>query len=190
MTTLYTHAIAGLGLGALCAHRRMGWPYWVLAGFLPIVPDFDVFSNATYGAPFGHRGFTHSFVFAAWLALLAASVTFRYLRSSFWWLTLFYFAVLASHGLLDACTRGGAPILFFWPLDVRYGNWGPIPVADIGFQLPDPSRSRAVRAEMLWVWLPTVSLVALVWTVRWLRRRRGKAHASDPGQPGTEGVRG
>jgi hypothetical protein len=59
-------------------------------------------------------------------------------------------------------TKGGVDIPFFWPLDARYGNWGPLRAADIGFELPDPRYSRAVRAELLWVWLPTVAVVGLV----------------------------
>jgi inner membrane protein len=172
MATLYTHAVVGLGLAVLYARRRMPWPYWALAALLPVVPDFDAVSNAPYGSAMGHRGVTHSLVFALWLGALAASLTFRRCRVGFWSLTAFYFAVVASHGLLDALTRGGAAIPFFWPSEVRHGNWGPIPVADIGFELPDPRRSRSLRSELLWVWLPTGVAVAAVTTFRYVRRAR------------------
>jgi hypothetical protein len=43
MPTIYTHGAVGLGLGKLFTGRRMPWPFWLLAGFLPMVPDFDVF---------------------------------------------------------------------------------------------------------------------------------------------------
>ena len=52
-----------------------------LAALLAVFPDFDAFSSAAYGArpAAGHRGITHSLVFALWLAFLAASLTFRLL---------------------------------------------------------------------------------------------------------------
>lgn len=172
MATIYTHAVVGLGLARLYATRPMPWLYWGLAAFLPIIPDLDSFSGYTYGSPWGHRGITHSFVFALWLGFFTASLTFRYFKANLWGLTLLFFAVTASHGVLDALTRGGASIPFFWPADARYGNWGPIPVADIGFEWPDPRTSRAVRAELLRVWLPTAVLAGGVMAYRGWRRRR------------------
>jgi len=87
-----------------------------------------------------------------------------------------FFAIIASHGLLDALTRGGADIPFFWPLEARYGNWGPLRVADLAFDLPDPRYSRAWRSELLWVWLPTVLLVGLVTA---FRHRKEAARPTD-----------
>lgn len=164
MATVYTHAVVGLGIAQAYRPGRKPWSYWALAGLLAVVPDFDAFSSAPYGSVLGHRGFTHSMAFAFWAGLLAASLTYRFLQGRFWALTAIFFAVIGSHGLLDALTRGGADIPFFWPVtDQRYGNWGPIPVSDLGFQLPDPRRSRALRYELLWVWLPTAAwIVALV----------------------------
>jgi inner membrane protein len=148
----------------------MPWLYWTLAALLPILPDLDSFSTAAYGSALGHRGITHSLPFALWVGCFAASLTFRRFRVSFWWLSGLFFLIIASHGLLDALTRGGAAIPFFWPLEARYGNWGPIPVSDLGFEPPDPRRSRALLAELFWVWLPTGVLVAAVMAYRYLRR--------------------
>jgi len=119
----------------------------------------------------GHRGLTHSLLFALWVGLFAASLTFRRFRVSFWSLSALFFVIVASHGLLDAMTRG-VPIPFFWPLADRYGNWGVTPMPDLGFGLPDPRRSRALRAEMLLIWLPTAVLVGAVMVARYLYRSR------------------
>ena len=73
MATTYTHAFVGLGLARLYATRPMPWLYWGLAAILPTVPDLDVFSPAAYGSPLGHRGITHSLVFALLLSVVAAS---------------------------------------------------------------------------------------------------------------------
>lgn len=170
MATLYTHAVAGLGLARLYAGRPMPWSYWTMAAVLPLIPDFDVFSTYPYGSPLGHRGISHSLVFALATGMIAACVLSRPYRRQWWVLAALFFAIVASHGLLDALTRGGEYIPFFWPLGGRYGNWGPIPVSDICFDLPDPRSSRAIRSELLWVWLPTILVVALTIAYRRIRR--------------------
>ena len=172
--TLYTHAIVGLGLGVVFTPRRMPPLYWALAGFLPIAPDLDAFSSAGYGSSIlGHRGFTHALSFALGAGLAAALPTFRYFRVRFWALWGLFFVITASHGVLDAFTKGGAGIPFFWPFsDYRFGGWGPVRVPDIGFEIPDPRTSRSVRGELLWVWLPTAVLVGLVIIYRRFRRTR------------------
>ncbi len=175
MATIYTHAVVGLGLGRLYAARPMPWAYWGLTALLPIVPDLDVFSEYAYGSSLGHRGISHSLLFALLLSVVVTAVTFRWFRTKWWSLLILFFAIIASHGLLDAMTRGGENIPFFWPFGGRYGNWGPLIVSDIAFDLPDPTRSRAIRAELLWVWLPMAVAVAVAMLCRhWTRRRTGK----------------
>jgi inner membrane protein len=171
MCTLYTHAAVGLGLGKLAMPGRMPACFWLLAGFLPLAPDFDGFSHAAYGSIWGHRGFTHGFCFALALSLVAAALAFRHLRVRFWLLWTFLFAATASHGVLDALTTGGEGIPFFWPLsERRYGPYGPIHWPEIGAEFPNPWVSAGVRAELLWVWLPLAALVAGVTAYRWYRR--------------------
>ena len=146
------------------------WAYWGLAAVLPIIPDLDVFSTAAYGGPLGHRGIAHSVLFALLLSIVTASMTFRCFHVRWWSLMALFFTITASHGLLNAMTKGGGGIPFFWPLGGRCGNWGPIPLSDIAFDLPDPRYSRAVRAELLWGWLPTIVVVGLTVLYRRLTR--------------------
>jgi inner membrane protein len=146
---------------------------------LPIVPDLDVFSEYAYGSSLGHRGITHSLLFALLLSAAVTAVTFRRFRTKWWSLLILFFLVISSHGLLDAMTRGGENIPFFWPFAGRYGNWGPLAVSDIAFDLPDPRRSHAIRTELLWVWLPTLlAIAAAMLCQRWTRRRMGKDRSS------------
>jgi inner membrane protein len=172
MATIYSHAVVGLGLARLYTGRPMPWAYWGLATVLPIVPDLDVFSTAVYGGPLGHRGITHSLLFALLAGTIAAAATFRRFRVHWWSLAALFVAIVASHGLLDAMNQGGEDVPFFWPLARRYGNWGPLPVSDIAFELPDPRHSRAVRAELLWLWLPTAVAVGAATAYRRLTRRK------------------
>ena len=108
--------------------------FFVLSMFCSIVPDLDVvgyFAGIEYESLFGHRGITHSFLFAFVLAL----VTVRYgfpgftTSSAIWWgLCLHFFLVTASHGVLDAMTNGGRGVAFFAPFDeTRYFfPWRPV----------------------------------------------------------------
>jgi inner membrane protein len=191
MPTIYTHSVVGLGLARLFARRPMPWAYWGLAAVLPIIPDLDAFSMAAYGSPSGHRGFTHSLAFALAVSTIAAGAACLCFRAckgdrpilpaeklgpsspfrSWWRLAGVFFIISASHGLLDALTRGGFAIPFFWPLPGRWGNWGPIPASTIGFELPDPFHQPAMRAEMLWIWLPLGLLVGLDTVWRCVRRQ-------------------
>jgi inner membrane protein len=179
MATDYSHAVVGLGLARLYTTKPMPWAYWGLAAILPIVPDLDVFSSSAYGTWLGHRGFTHSLIFALAVGMIVSAAAFRYFQVRWWTLAVLFFLMIASHGLLDALTRGGENIPIFWPLGGRYGNWGLIPVSDIALELPDPRYSRAIRGELLWVCLPTGLLVGLVMAYRrWKRdaldREKGK----------------
>jgi inner membrane protein len=66
----------------------------------------------------GHRGFTHSIVFAA---ALSALLTFTLLRNSLggnWLIFLFLFISTLSHSLLDMLTNGGLGVALFAPFRV------------------------------------------------------------------------
>jgi inner membrane protein len=108
----------------------------VVWSFVSLLPDADVIGfrfGMPYGAPWGHRGATHSLAFAAALgaAIGCMSVWFRLpaLRTG-----LVATLVLASHGLLDTLTDGGLGCALLWPFsDQRFfAPWNPIPVAPIG----------------------------------------------------------
>jgi inner membrane protein len=112
------------------AASMLGW------SALSMLPDADVVGfrfGVRYSAPFGHRGATHSFVFAAAVAaavgLLAAA--FRADARRF---TVLSFAVVSSHALLDTLTDGGLGCALFWPISLHryFAPWNPIPVAPIG----------------------------------------------------------
>jgi inner membrane protein len=181
MATLYTHPVVGLTLARLYAKRPMPWAYWGLAAVLPMVPDLDAFSTAVYGGPLGHRGITHSLVFALGLSVITASLTFRYFRTSWWGLTGLFFLMIASHGLLDAMTWGGAEIPFFWPLPGRYGNWGPLPVSNIGLDWPNRRFLEIFSRELLWIWLPCGLVVGAVTIWRHLKKAQSSKNPVEDG---------
>ncbi len=103
---------------------------------LSMLPDADVIGMAfgvPYEAPWGHRGATHSLVFAAAVAIVAGLVA-RAIGRAAPRTTVVAFAIVASHGLFDTLTNGGLGCALFWPFsDQRYfAPWQPIPVSPIG----------------------------------------------------------
>jgi inner membrane protein len=175
--TIYTHGVVGLGAGTIYARSKLPVSFWVLATLLPMLPDVDSFWDAPYGSMFGHRGFTHSLVFALAASLIAAALLRHRLR--YVPLVIFLFLITASHGILDAFTDGGFGIPLSWPFsNHRFGPWGPIRVSDIGFEMPNWRTSRTVQTELLYVWLPVAVIVGIragVWVWRKSQTRHGQA---------------
>jgi inner membrane protein len=168
MPTAMTHALVGLGLGKCFTGRRMPLLFWGLAAGLAALPDLDVLAfklGIPYESPFGHRGFTHSLLFAFLLGVPLAFLTYRRLRAPFLDLAGFFFVVIASHGILDAFTNGGEGIAFFWPLDIAryFFPWRPIQVSDIGMSFFSGGRGGlTLWSEFVWVCVPMALVVATV----------------------------
>jgi inner membrane protein len=146
-----------------------------------VIPDIDVLGfrfGIRYGDFWGHRGFTHSLLFAALLASAGFLIGFGRVepglsRLSAW---VYFFVATASHGFLDAMTDGGLGVAFFSPFDDhRYVlPWRPIHVSPIGVGRFFSERGLAVLlTELLWIWLPA----ALLAVSAWLLRRRSPAEA-------------
>jgi inner membrane protein len=175
----FSHSIAALSIGSIWYRPRIPKRLWVAGAVCSALPDVDVIGfryGVHYSDFLGHRGFTHSFVFAALLALTVGVTLFR--RStpdiSRTALVLYLFVATASHGVLDAMTDGGLGVAFFSPFDTsRYFlPWRPIHVAPIS-----PTRFFTMRGwlilqnEIIWIWIPAVVVAALVWAVRQGGRR-------------------
>jgi inner membrane protein len=120
---------------------------------LSMLPDADVigfFLGVDYGSPWGHRGFTHSLVFAGLVGLVAGVMAGSLRRPSrrIWLLATL---VVSSHPLLDTLTNGGLGCALFWPFDdTRYfAPWRPIPVSPIGLAFISPYGVMVAAAELI-----------------------------------------
>jgi inner membrane protein len=131
-----------VGMAAARVYRRGQPTRWTLFGSmvvwsgLSLCPDADVVGfrfGIAYGAPWGHRGATHSFAFALGLAI-AIGLLAAALRLKPWRTTQVAAVVIASHPLLDTLTDGGLGCALWWPFDHHryFAPWNPIPVAPIG----------------------------------------------------------
>src|SRR5262245_27856731 len=118
------------------------WPSMVAWSALSLLPDADVIGfpmGVRYADPWGHRGATHSLLFAVALATAIALVAPRFGRPRLraWVIAS---VVLVSHGLLDTITDGGLGCALLWPFDLTryFAPWRPIPVAPIGLAFFSP----------------------------------------------------
>jgi len=184
VASLFTHAITGATVGLAAdrnLRRRPG--FWVAIVLASILPDIDVIGfslGIQYGDLWGHRGMTHSLLFAAIASVCltfcidtghAASPPRAGERAR---LALLLFAVVASHGVLDAMTNGGLGVAFFSPFDpTRYFFfWRPIRVSPIGTTIFFSRRGWLVlQSELLWVWFPALTLAGCICGTRALRGR-------------------
>src|SRR6266571_428778 len=122
MASLFTHAFVGAALGqAGSKDARKDWRFWCAAIACSMVPDVDSIGfhmGVPYGALWGHRGMTHSLLFAAVVAA-GIAVMFRNRDWNYWKTALLLFVITASHGVLDAMTNGGLGVAFFSPFDLH-----------------------------------------------------------------------
>lgn len=181
MPSIITHTAVplalGLGLGSRLVSRRL-----LLAGVAAsMVPDLDVIGfklGVAYADSIGHRGITHSLVFAVILGVVAMLFS-RRLNARPWIAGVFVSVACMSHGLLDMCTNGGLGVAFLWPFsDERYFlPWHFIQVAPLSLdKLFGPWGLRMLYSELFRVWLPCVMVgVALAIVRRWRVLRPGYA---------------
>ncbi|MEC5384364.1 metal-dependent hydrolase [Uliginosibacterium sp. H3] len=176
MPTILTHPAVplaiGIGLGTGVISPRL-----LLAGAVAsIVPDLDVISfhfGIAYGSELGHRGFSHSLVFALLVATFGA-LAWRTLRSRPLTALLFLFVAMASHGVLDSFTNGGRGIAFLWPFSAErfFAPYQVIEVSPIGAAGLFTTRgARVLMSELLWVWLPCALFALALWDTRRSLRR-------------------
>ena len=185
MPTVITHGVVGY-LGARLAGPRLPPRLGLLAMACSMAPDLDSVAFALgipYGHIMGHRGFSHSPLFALLLALIVCLVGLRQVRlgSRGWWVC---YAVLtlatASHGVLDAMTTAPYGVAFLFPLtDERFLlPWQLMPAVSVGkgFFLNPELSTFVMMAEIQIVWLPLLA----IWVAVGLKRL-SRAESGAPG---------
>lgn len=162
MPTIFTHAVVPLAAG-LALGRTALPPRLVAAGVIAsMAPDFDTVAfklGIAYADQFGHRGATHSIVFALVLGVLAATAA-PWLRSGRRRASAFIAACTLSHPLLDALTSGGLGVALLWPASHEryFAPWRPIAVSPIGAGFFSARGLTVLWSELKWVWLPCAGL--------------------------------
>lgn len=188
MPSIITHAAVPLALW--CAADRGRIPAWLLAAGVvaAMLPDADVLAFALhipYADAFGHRGASHSLLFASVLAALAAvwalfgsgrpwsaqrspgsrrpwsAVSCQPRLAPTTQAATFVFVCAASHPLLDAMTSGGLGVALAWPWSEHrfFAPWRPIRVSPFAPQFFSARGLATLLSELRWVWLPLAGAV-------------------------------
>ena len=171
MSTIFTHAAPALalrfGLGKDIMPRRL----LICAVLCAMLSDLDVLGfrlGITYAAAWGHRGASHSLIFAFGLGLFAACLAPLLRCRAITAFVVISLAVL-SHIALDAMTNGGLGVAAFWPWDEtrHFLPWRPIRVSPFSLKAFLSARGAAIlTSELLWVWLPCLTGACLLWVAR------------------------
>jgi len=116
MASIFGHAVVGYTLSKVIDNKNLKW-LLLTAILSTILPDVDVAAfklGIAYHHPFGHRGFTHSVLFAiVWALILMLTIGRKH--KLIWFMVIFLTTL--SHGILDAMTSGGEGVGFLIPFN-------------------------------------------------------------------------
>lgn len=179
MPTIFSHSVAALAIQRIFSSGRGTFKIYLLVVICSVIPDADVIAfkfGIPYGDILGHRGFSHSILFAALWALFIRFFFFiknpTFSKEGFILFLLFFFSTL-SHGILDAFTNGGLGVCFYCPFDsTRYFfPHRPILVSPIGKRFFSDWGMRVLISEFFIIWIPSLFIILAAEIVR---RRSGK----------------
>jgi inner membrane protein len=163
MPTVISHPAVPVAIAMLGGTQKVSGRLLLAAAVASVLPDLDAIGfhlGIPYGSVMGHRGFTHSIVFALLIGLLGIPLASR-LQTHRITAFLVLFISASSHGLLDALTNGGLGIAFFSPFSNQrfFFPWHPIMVAPLSVG-PFLSRYgwKVLQSEFVWVWLPALAI--------------------------------
>lgn len=180
MPSSFSHAVAAVAFGRAYTTRALPLRFWTLTVACALAPDLDILGGrfgVGLDSMLGHRGITHSFFFALLLSGLIVLLAFRQPVSGISRRALFFyfFAVTASHAILDALVDGDWGVAFFAPFSSTrfFLPWRPIHSSPVGMNFFSPTGASVILNEMVWVWLPSLVVSLAPWLgKRWLTGRQ------------------
>jgi inner membrane protein len=191
----FGHVAVGLVSGRLHAGPSGRRVVVALLAFalLAMLPDFDVLPVALGVSDqglWGHRGLTHTPLFALAIGLLTTLIWGRRRAGvGRWRIGQAVALVVLSHCVLDALAQDGRGMMFFWPLSTARFHflWRPIPDAPRGLELFTVNGMRHLGIELV-EFLPFTAFALwprgrrVPWAHLWPARGRGQPRP-DAGQP-------
>jgi inner membrane protein len=170
MPSAFSHAVAAIALGKAYTTRPMPVRFWILSAGCAIAPDFDVMGRRLgieYTDMLGHRGITHSLLFAMVLSALVMVLAFRKPVEGISRVKLFilFFLVTASHGILDAMVDGTLGVAFFAPFSAgrHFLLWRPIVSSPVGWSFFSAAGATVLMNEFVWLWVPSLVVIFAPW---------------------------
>ena len=170
MPTFIGHTAVGIALGTTVIPRQHWLRVILLSIFCSVAPDLDSI-GFRLGIPYhhwpGHRGFSHSILFAIILGLMAILFIIGIEKSAKTRFLCFcvFFSCGLSHDVLDAMTNGGLGVAFFSPFSEQrfFLPWRPIEVSPLSLRRFLTHRGiKVLKSEFIWVILPSLCFAALV----------------------------
>jgi inner membrane protein len=179
MPTIFTHAIFAAVAGKSAVSKSVSIWFWLITAVCAVIPDADVIGfsfGVKYGSLFGHRGFTHSILFAILFGSFIAFLVHKYLRTgiSLTKLVLYFSLVTFSHPLLDMLTNGGSGVALFAPFSNErfFFPWRPVEVSPIGARFFSERGVDVILSEIIWVWIPAFVVLILTMIFRKVWKKR------------------
>jgi len=163
MASVFGHGIVGFTLTKVLNNKNTKW-LLLVAIFSTILPDFDVIAfkfGIDYEHPLGHRGFTHSILFAFIWAIILMAIFGR--KNKIIWFVVIFLST-ASHGLLDAMTSGGKGVGFLIPFNNNrfFFPFREIKVSPIGIQKFFSNWGlKVIYSEFKYIFLPCFLILAV-----------------------------
>jgi inner membrane protein len=180
MASAFAHIAIPAALYTIFKGEAVNFRLFLLGAFCAVIPDLDVIAfnfGIPYASQWGHRGFTHSLMFALGLAILI-SLFYQWLKAKPWTVFGFTWVSCISHPLLDAMTNGELGAALFWPFGQHryFFPFRPIEVSPIGIGEFFTERGQVVIfSELLWIVMP-LFLIAILGD--WVRRQFTKQEHS------------
>lgn len=177
MPTIFTHALLPVIAAVGLSNPRLSSRLVAAGAAVAILPDADIvgrYFGVPHSADFGHRGATHTLIFALLVASLALPSA-RRMRASPGAAFAFIFLSVLSHPLADMLTSGGKGIMLLWPLeDERFKFWAhPVRASAVGLQgFETGTIWPTLMSELIWLLIPAALLAIFVRCVANLRVRR------------------
>jgi inner membrane protein len=162
MASLLTHPALPVGMYIASSHRPQArlLYYCILLSMLPDADSLGFKLGVPYHSQWGHRGFTHSLVFAMVMAFLL-SLFHKKFEASRKKTFLWGFLAAVSHPVFDSFTNGGLGVALFWPFSFErfFAPIHPVEVSPIGIVAFFSSWGvRVLISEILWIWTPVLIL--------------------------------
>lgn len=166
MASIFGHSIVGYTISRVASKPHMK-VLVILAIVSSFLPDIDVLAfhfGIPYEAPFGHRGFTHSILFALIWAIL---ITFFFGKAHkrLYFLVIFFSTI--SHGILDAMTTGGRGVGFFIPFESNryFFPWRFIKVSPLNFEhFFSDWGLQVILSELKYIFIPCLAILIFSYT--------------------------
>lgn len=167
MPTIFTHPAIAIGLSPWFSDAKSAKIIIFIGIIFTAVPDIDVIGfklGIPYAHMFGHRGLSHSLLFAGMLSAVTAWPLSKWLNTRTLFVWLYLFLCMASHGVLDMLTNGGYGIALLSPFSNErlFFPVQPIEVSTLSIRrFFDGQGIPVIISELKWVWLPSVAVFSL-----------------------------